>query len=115
MTDNGSVYKSFAYRDLLADKGIRHKRTKPYTPRTNGKAERFIRTSLREWAYANAYQTSAEHTGALAPWVDRYNSQRTHSGIGHRTPLQQAEQPTRLRQITRASQDRQGRSLLLGH
>ena len=87
MTDNGSAYKSFAYRDLLADKGIRHKRTKPYTPRTNGKAERFIRTSLREWAYANAHQTSAERTRALAPCITRCNSQRTHSGIGHRTPF----------------------------
>jgi transposase InsO family protein len=87
MTDNGSAYKSFAYRDLLADKGIRHKRTRPYTPPTNSKAERFIQTSLREWAYANAYQTSAERTRALAPWITRYNSQRTHSGIGHRTPF----------------------------
>ena len=88
MTDNGSAYRSFAYRDLLADKGIRHKRTRPYTPRTNGKAERFIQTSLREWAYANAYQTSAERNGALSPWIARYNSQRTHSGIGHRTPFE---------------------------
>lgn len=87
MTDNGSAFKSFAYRDLLADKGIRHKRTRPYTPRTNGKAERFIQTSLREWAYANAYQTSAQRNRALAPWISKYNSQRTHSGIGHRTPL----------------------------
>jgi transposase InsO family protein len=87
MTDNGSAYKSFAYRDLLADKGIRHKRTRPYRPRTNGKAERFIQTSLREWAYANAYQSSAERTGALSPWISRYNSLRTHSGIGHRTPF----------------------------
>jgi transposase InsO family protein len=87
MTDNGSAYRSFAYRDLLADKGIQHKRTRPYTPRTNGKAERFIQTSLREWAYANAYQTSAERTGALSPWISRYNNQRTHSGIGHRTPF----------------------------
>jgi len=87
MTDNGSAYRSFAYRDLLAEKGIRHKRTRPYTPRTNGKAERFIQTSLREWAYANAYQTSAERTAALSPWISRYNNQRTHSGIGHRTPF----------------------------
>ena len=52
MTDNGSAYKSFAYRELLAERGIKHKRTRPYTPRTNGKAERFIQTTLREWAYA---------------------------------------------------------------
>jgi transposase InsO family protein len=87
MTDNGSAYKSFAYRDLLAEKGIRHKRTRPYTPRTNGKAERFIQTSLWEWAYASAYETSAERTGALSPWITKYNSQRRHSGINHRTPF----------------------------
>lgn len=58
MTDNGSADKSHACRNLRAGFGIKHKRTKPYTPRTNGKAERFIQTSLREWAYANAYETS---------------------------------------------------------
>jgi transposase InsO family protein len=65
MTDNGSAYKSFAYRDLLADKGIRHKRTRPYTPRTNGKAERFIQTSLPEWAYAYPIR---HPPSALVPW-----------------------------------------------
>jgi transposase InsO family protein len=87
MSDNGSAYKSFAFRDLLVEKGIRHKRTRPYTPRTNGKAERFIQTSLREWAYANAYETSAERTGALSPWIIRYNSKRRHGGINHLTPF----------------------------
>jgi len=88
MTDNGSAYKSFAFRDLLADNAIRHKRTRPYTPRTNGKAERFIQTSLREWAYANAYGTSVARTDALKPWLKTYNSARTHSGIQHRTPFE---------------------------
>ena len=59
MTDSGSAYKSFAYRDLVAGRGIKHKRMRPYTPRTNRKAERVIQTSLREWAYAHAYETSS--------------------------------------------------------
>ena len=87
MTDNGSAYKSFAFRDLLADHGIRHKRTRPYTPRTNGKAERFIQTSLREWAYALAYSTSDDRTEALIPWLKSYNTARTHSGSRHQTPF----------------------------
>lgn len=87
MTDNGSAYVSRAFGELLKNNSIRHKRTRPCTPRTNGKAERFIQTSLREWAYANAYQTSNERTDALSPWIARYNSQRHHSGIGHRTPF----------------------------
>ena len=86
MTDNGSAYKSFAFRDLLADQGIRHKRTRPYTPRTNGKAERFIQTSLREWAYARAYASSDQRTSAIGPWIDDYNLKRPHAGIGGLTP-----------------------------
>jgi transposase InsO family protein len=87
MTNNGSAYKSFAFRDLLAEQAIRHKRTRPYTPRTNGKAERFIQTSLREWAYAKAYATSDERTETLKPWLQIYNNTRTHSGIKHMTPF----------------------------
>jgi transposase InsO family protein len=87
MTDNGSAYKSFAYRDLLAGLGIKHKRTRPYTPRTNGKAERFIQTSLREWAYANAYDSSAARTQALDPWIAEYNTTRSHSGLKNQPPF----------------------------
>jgi transposase InsO family protein len=87
MTDNGSAYKSFAFRDLLAHEKIKHKRTRPYTPRTNGKAERFIQTSLREWAYAHTYTTSAERTASLKPWLKTYNTARAHSGIKHMTPF----------------------------
>lgn len=87
MTDNGSAYKSFAFRDLLGERGIKHKRTRPYTPRTNGKAERFIQTSLREWAYAKAYETSHQRTQALKPFLLDYNTVRTHSGIRHQTPM----------------------------
>jgi transposase InsO family protein len=87
MTDNGSAYKSFAFRDALAQAGIRHKRTRPYTPRTNGKAERFIQTSLREWAYASPYQTSAERAHAMPAWLCAYNSRRPHSALGGHPPL----------------------------
>jgi transposase InsO family protein len=62
MTDNGSCYKSFAFRRLCKRFGLKHIRTKPYTPKTNGKAERFIQTCLREWAYAQAYQHSRQRT-----------------------------------------------------
>ena len=71
MTDNGSCYKSFDFRDACRDLSLRHIRTKPYTPRTNGKAERFIQTSLREWAYARAYTSSQMRQDALADWPNQ--------------------------------------------
>ena len=86
MTDNGSAYRSHDFRHLCAAAGIRHIRTRPYTPRTNGKAERFIQTSLREWAYAGASQSSAEQNLAIAPWIDAYNTQRLHLAIANQTP-----------------------------
>lgn len=70
------------------DAGARHVRTKPYTPRTNGKAERFIQTTLREWAYAKPYRSSAERTQAIKPWTQAYNLHRPHSGIAGLTPWQ---------------------------
>ncbi len=87
MSDNGSAYKSFAFRDLLADRGIKHKRTRPYTPRTNGKAERFIQTSLREWAYAQPFHTSADRAAAMLPWLTDYNTCRPHSALAGKPPL----------------------------
>ena len=78
MTDNGSCYKSFAFRDACKALGLKHIRTKPYTPKTNGKAERFIQTSLREWAYARAYPTSDHRKQALDPWLHNYNWHRPH-------------------------------------
>ena len=86
MTDNGSAYRSHDFRQQIAAAGLRHIRTRPYTPRTNGKAERFIQTSLREWAYANAYRSSNERSQAMAPWIDRYNTQRPHSALANQTP-----------------------------
>ena len=87
MTDNGSCYKSFAFRRACWRLGLRHIRTRPYTPKTNGKVERFIQTSLREWAYAYAYQNSGERKGQLPTWLHRYNWHRPHGGIGDRTPI----------------------------
>jgi transposase InsO family protein len=86
MTDNGSAYRSHDFRHLCAKNGLRHIRTRPYTPRTNGKAERFIQTSLREWAYARAYRSSEERRQAMAPFVDHYNTQRPHSALANQTP-----------------------------
>jgi len=87
MTDNGSCYKSFAFRRACKRLGLKHIRTRPYTPKTNGKAERFIQTSLREWAYARAYQHSRQRREQLAPWLHRYNWHRPHAGIGAKTPI----------------------------
>ncbi len=87
MTDNGSCYKSFAWRDACNALGIKHIRTKPYTPKTNGKAERFIQSSLREWAYAKAYQTSRQRAVELPHWLHHYNWHRPHAGIKGNTPI----------------------------
>jgi len=88
MTDNGSAYRSHDFRARLAQLAIRHIRTRPYTPRTNGKAERFIQTSLREWAYARAYQSSAERGEAMHPWIADYNHTRPHSALAGKPPLE---------------------------
>ena len=87
MTDNGSCYKAFDFRDACQEIGLKHKRTKPYTPKTNGKAERFIQTCLREWAYAEAYSTSAQRTTALDHWLHHYNWHRPHTALKSRPPI----------------------------
>ena len=87
MTDNGSCYRSRAFRKACKRLGLRHIFTRPYTPKTNGKAERFIQTSLREWAYARAYNTSNERTAELPRWLHRYNWHRPHGGIGSKPPI----------------------------
>lgn len=86
MTDNGSAYKSKRFAKLLRRLGIKHLRTRPYTPRTNGKAERFIQTLLREWAYACVYPNSDARATELAPWMYHYNFRRPHSATSHRPP-----------------------------
>jgi len=87
MTDNGSAYRSRRFARLLRRLGIKHVRTRPYTPRTNGKAERFIQTLLREWAYAFVYPSSNHRTAELAPWMHHYNWHRPHSAVAHRPPV----------------------------
>ena len=86
MTDNGACYRSKLFTQALCDAHIRHLRTRPYTPRTNGKAERFIQTLLREWAYARAYQNSGRRNAALAPFVHRYNHHRPHASLAGQSP-----------------------------
>jgi transposase InsO family protein len=93
MTDNGSAYRSHHWRQACGALALRHLRTRPYTPRTNGKAERFIQTSLREWAYARPFATSHERTAALAPWLDHYNCARPHTALAHPPPLTRLCQP----------------------
>ena len=90
MTDNGAPYKSTRWATWCADHDIRHLRTRPYRPRTNGKAERFIQTMLREWAYAATYQNAQHRTDCLTPWLDYYNHKRPHSALGHQPPATRA-------------------------
>jgi transposase InsO family protein len=87
MTDNGSCYRSKAFAKACRRLGIRHIFTRPYTPKTNGKAERFIQTSLREWAYARAYDTSQQRADELPFWIHRYNWHRPHGSIGAKPPI----------------------------
>ena len=87
MTDNGSCYKAVAFRDACRDLGLRHIRTRPYTTKTNGKAERFIQTALREWAYAKAYTHSDRRTEELPLWLHRYNWHRPHGSLKAKTPI----------------------------
>ena len=86
LSDNGSGYRAARFARLCRSASLRHRRTRPYTPRTNGKAERFIQTLLREWAYGRAYTSSRRRTAALRPWVRFYNRQRPHASLSYATP-----------------------------
>ena len=86
MTDNGSGYKK-TYDLACTDLGVRHLRTKPYTPKTNGKVERFVQTSLREWAYVRPYRSSALREAALQPFIHHYNWHRPHSALALQPPM----------------------------
>lgn len=88
LTDNGSAYVGHVFGALCRQLGIRHHRTRPYSPQTNGKAERFIRTCLAEWAYVRAYPTSGARASALPAFLRYYNEERFHMGINGRTPMQ---------------------------
>jgi transposase InsO family protein len=87
MTDNGSCYRSQAFRDACRELGLKHIRTRPYTPKTNGKAERFIQTALREWAYAQAYPSSQQRALELPVWLHRYNWHRPHGSLNSKPPI----------------------------
>lgn len=87
LSDNARCYGSKAFTAVCEKHGVRQSFTRPYTPRTNGKAERFIQTLKRRWAYRHAYRTSAIRAASLRPWVDHYNQQRPHRALGKRTPM----------------------------
>ena len=95
MTDNGSAYVSTLHRLACATLGIRHLRTRPYRPRTNGKAERFIQTLLREWNDARLYANSPERTAALTTWLEHYNYTRPHGSLSHKPPASRLTNPAR--------------------
>jgi transposase InsO family protein/transposase len=96
ITDNGSAYRSTVHAIACRTMGIRHLRTRPYRPQTNGKAERFIRTLLGGWAYGALYRNSTERTAALDAWLDYYNHQRRHSALGHKPPIARLNERTNL-------------------
>jgi transposase InsO family protein len=96
LSDNGSCYRSGVHARACAELGMRHLFTRPYRPRTNGKAERFIQTLTNRWAYGAIYGSSEERTAALPGWLDHYNFRRGHGSLGHRPPaarLAELEQP----------------------
>ena len=94
ITDNGAPYRSTLHAFACRALGIRHLRTQPYRPQTNGKAERFIRTLLGGWAYGAIYRNSRERTAALDGWLWHYNHRRTHSALGHQTPIARLNERT---------------------
>jgi transposase InsO family protein len=87
MTDNGSAYRSHGFRNACTGAGVRHLRTRPYTPRTNGKAERFLQTVMRECAYARAFRSSQERAAALPRWLHLYNVHRPHTALAGQPPI----------------------------
>ena len=98
MTDNAFCYTRQQYAAAITTLGLTHKRTRPYTPRTNGKAERLIQTALREWAYAKPYRTSRGRAGAFAPFISHYNTARPPTAHDRQPPfsrLTSPEQPLR--------------------
>ena len=94
LTDNGSSYRARQFRQACQTMQIKHHRTKPYTPRTNGKAERFIQTALREWAYAKHWTDSEQRDQCLQPWTDSYNRQRPHGSLNYKPPISRSDTGT---------------------
>jgi len=93
MSDNGAGYISRLFRKACRILGLRHIRTKPYTPRTNGKAERFIQTMLREWAYAIPFRSADSRASDLPRWLAWYNHQRPHAALGGNPPISRLPVP----------------------
>ena len=91
LTDNGSSYRSRQFRHACQQMAIKHSRTRPYTPRTNGKAERFIQTALREWAYAKHWTDSQQRDAHLQPWIDYYNRERPHGSLNYKPPFSRSD------------------------
>jgi transposase InsO family protein len=87
MTDNGRCYKANHFARICVRLGLKHRRTRPYTPRTNGKAERFIKTAINEWAYACTFQNSHDRTASLAVWTHQYNWHRPHASLNQQPPI----------------------------
>jgi transposase InsO family protein len=94
LTDNGSSYRSHHFRHACLELSLRHRRTRPYSPQTNGKAERFIQTALREWAYGTHWTDSHQRDLALAPWTDYYNFARPHGSLHYQPPISRSETGT---------------------
>ena len=90
LTDNGPAYRSRAFAAACRALGLKHRFTRPYTPRTNGKAERFIRTALQEWAYVRIYQNSEQRNASLSPWLHEYNWHRPHASLCNNSPISRA-------------------------
>ena len=96
LTDNGNPYRSTVHAIACRALGVRHLRTRPYRPQTNGKAERFIRTLLDGWAYGALYRNSTERAAALDGWLDYYNHRRPHSALSHKPPIARLNERTNL-------------------
>jgi transposase InsO family protein len=94
LTDNGSCYRYGQFRHACQQMAIKHSRTRPYTPRTNGKAERFIQTALREWAYAKHWTDSEQRDAHLQPWIDYYNRVRPHGSLNYKPPISRSDSGT---------------------
>jgi transposase InsO family protein len=94
LTDNGSCYRSAHFRLACQQMKLKHRRTRPYTPRTNGKAERFIQTALREWARAKHWPSSEQRDAQLKPWTDYYNMQRPHGSLSYKPPISRSRSGT---------------------
>jgi transposase InsO family protein len=90
LTDNGPCYTAHRFARACAQLGLKHRRTRPYSPRTNGKAERFIKTAINEWAYARTYQNSQERTSSLPAWTHQYNWHRPHASLNQQPPISRA-------------------------